>query len=277
MYSLPTYYDNVAVPLPKCMYNLPSYFQTNAGLLESSTSPQSLEKRQDDILVELDGLKAALEQMAVSLGVSLPPQKVKAMPSTQDLVISASPTDPPLIICTLQHVMKQRGLLHSTASFTHSSLQGPIPENIRTRFYNFCCSTKEISRATVILTILWKKEHHLPYLVVSPCSHTALCGEITIARYICRALLPDLYGNLTPEESATVDNWINQSLSGTKEKAAAVKSLEAKLGKQQWILGSKMSLADVVLASCIVKENGGKSVSGNLIQWLKRIPGMLSF
>ena len=30
MYRLPTYYEEMVVPLPKCMYNFPSYFQTNS-------------------------------------------------------------------------------------------------------------------------------------------------------------------------------------------------------------------------------------------------------
>lgn len=116
----------------------------------------------------------------------------------------------------------------------------------------------------------------LPFLVVSPCAHTPLTGEITIARFLCRTLLPDLYSDLTPEETANVDNWIDQSLGGNKERTAAMKSLDAKLAKQQWILGSKMTLADVVLACCIVKGNsGGSSVPGNVNKWLMRIPGLL--
>lgn len=31
MYRLPTFYDDVEVPLPKCMYNLPSYYQKNVN------------------------------------------------------------------------------------------------------------------------------------------------------------------------------------------------------------------------------------------------------
>ena len=115
----------------------------------------------------------------------------------------------------------------------------------------------------------------LPCLVVSPCAHTPLTGEITIARFLCRTLLPDLYGNLTPEESANVDYWIDQALAGNKERTAALKSLNVKLAKQQWILGDKMTLADVVLACCTVKENGSSSAPGNVNKWLKRIPGLL--
>ena len=44
---------------------------------EPSASIQILESRQEDILCELNGLKAAVEEMASRLGVSLPRQKVK--------------------------------------------------------------------------------------------------------------------------------------------------------------------------------------------------------
>lgn len=76
-------------------------------------------------------------------------------------MISASPTDPPLIISTLQHVMKQRGLAHSTATFIHSSVQGPIRDPVRTRFQNFTSCSKEIGRAPVILTIVWKEGKYI--------------------------------------------------------------------------------------------------------------------
>lgn len=32
MYRLPTYYEEMVVPLPKCMYRFPSYFQTNSQM-----------------------------------------------------------------------------------------------------------------------------------------------------------------------------------------------------------------------------------------------------
>jgi len=44
---------------------------------ESSASIQTLESRQEDILCELNGLKAAVAEMASRLGVSLPRQKAK--------------------------------------------------------------------------------------------------------------------------------------------------------------------------------------------------------
>lgn len=47
---------------------------------ESSASIQILESRQEDILCELNGLKAAVEEMAGRLGVSLPRQKAKVRP-----------------------------------------------------------------------------------------------------------------------------------------------------------------------------------------------------
>ena len=121
MYRLPTYYEEMAIPLPKCMYSLPSYFQTNSEMevscliliachyskyflahvdfleagvnfcsshnnfilfkaeqsQESSASIEILESRQEDILCELNGLRAVAQEMASRLGVSLPRPKAK--------------------------------------------------------------------------------------------------------------------------------------------------------------------------------------------------------
>lgn len=32
MYRHPTYYEDLAVPLPKCMYSLPSYYPTSSDM-----------------------------------------------------------------------------------------------------------------------------------------------------------------------------------------------------------------------------------------------------
>lgn len=280
MYHHPTYYEDTAVPLPNCMYGLPSYYPTSSKLEDRkaqlpSSSLQSLERKQEDILHELNGLKTSVQEVAKLLGVSLPRPKGKVSPTTCDFVMSASPSDPPLIISTLQHIMKQRGLAHTTAMFSHSSVKQPIPDAVRMQFQNFSKCSKGVGRAPIILTIVWKEVGDLPSLVVSPSGHNPLTGEITIARFLCRTFLPDLYGNLTPEESACVDNWIDKSLASSKERTAALKSPELKLAKQ-WILGGKMTLADIVLACSIVKQNGADHVHDDVRKWMMRIPGLLT-
>lgn len=85
-------------------------------------------------------------------------------PTTCDFVMSASPSDPPLIISTLQHIMKQRGLAHTTAMFSHSSVKQPIPDAVRMQFQNFSKCSKGVGRAPIILTIVWKEGKYLSYL-----------------------------------------------------------------------------------------------------------------
>ena len=53
---------------------------------ESSQSLQILERRQEDILSELSSLKNAVEQMATSLGVSLPRHMAKVSSMYLDLI-----------------------------------------------------------------------------------------------------------------------------------------------------------------------------------------------
>ena len=116
-------------------------------------------------------------------------------------------------------------------------------------------------------------------MVVQP-GRCHLHGEATIARFFCRTLLPDLYDALTVDEVAEVDVWLDVALllacGSTKEKATAIKSINAHLQKPQWLVGNKMTLAEIVVASSLLKTNVGAvgSLSEKVKTWLKRIPGI---
>ena len=112
--------------------------------------------------------------------------------------------------------------------------------------------------------------------MASSCSHTPLIGELTIGRFLCRTLLPDLYGRLTADESAAVDHWIDLWNAGGRDKAAAIQSLNTNLASQEWLLVDKMTLADVALACSVVKNTGVNSLPEGVKKWLKRIPGLSS-
>lgn len=107
-----------------------------------------------------------------------------------------------------------------------------------------------------------------------------LHGEATIARFLCRTLLPDLYAALTIDEVAEVDMWLDVALSiacgNSKEKAIALKAINTQLQRTQWLVGSKMTLADICIASTLVKTNirAIGSVSQHVEKWLKKIPSI---
>lgn len=50
MYSLPTFYDNVEVPLPKNMYNLPSYYETKIESMVSRALVASFSLKKEQLL-----------------------------------------------------------------------------------------------------------------------------------------------------------------------------------------------------------------------------------
>ena len=110
--------------------------------------------------------------------------------------------------------------------------------------------------------------------------HSLLHGETTVARYLCRSLLPDLYGGLAVDVIAAVDVWLDVShtlASGNnKEKATALKLINTHLQKSEWLVNNKLSLADICIASTLKKTNVRAigSVSEHVKTWLDKIPGI---
>lgn len=112
----------------------------------------------------------------------------------------------------------------------------------------------------------------LPVLVMSA-NHSPLVGEYTIARHFCRTLLPDLYARLSLDEIAEVDSWISLAsdsiISGkNKERTSALQSLNVHLGKNSWLVNNRMTLADVAVASAVLKTDSAKAPA-NVKKWLQ--------
>ncbi|EDO44853.1 predicted protein [Nematostella vectensis] len=243
MYKLPEFYNNKEPPqLPNCMYKMKSYhtyspedkIQVNGS---GGDNLHSLERRQDDILNDLENLRKEVDQLAGVLGVKLPEKRVAA---SVDYVISASPEDPPLAVFAIQHIMNQRAMPHATLMFRHSSATN-TEINKLPQFEKPAKSQER--RSPFILTVVWKNDAHLPFLVLSS-AHSPLVGEHTIARHLCRTLVPDLYGNLTNEDKACVDNWLDlaQTLhyGSSKEKASVLRNLNSHLGKSSFLCNGKL-------------------------------------
>ena len=111
-----------------------------------------------------------------------------------------------------------------------------------------------------------------PSLVVNPQVQSVIVGEANIARYLARLLKP-AYDSGTDIATATeIDQFVDMSYPLTwgsaKEKAAVLKTLNAKLGKAEWLVGSTLSLADISLWSAIQQSGQAEGVSANIKKWL---------
>ena len=110
-------------------------------------------------------------------------------------------------------------------------------------------------------------------MMVSPSVQSAIHGEGNIARYLARSLEPsyeDLDAATATEIDTLVDMATGQLLKGnSKEKASILRSLNSKLGKNTWLVGSGMSLADIVMWSVLHQTGQAEGAPTNVKTWLK--------
>ncbi|CAH1794352.1 unnamed protein product [Owenia fusiformis] len=286
MYKLKPYYaPNDTLPVSQCMYKLPSYYKTEK---EADTSGKemnmgdplvSLEERQEAILQRLDNLKAEVEKLtqqksAVSSSSSSVTGTTTSLPNNLgdgllDVVISASPENPPLSLFVLhQFLSKQYSVI--AKSHIHSSVKG-VPENLCTIFHNGGSGARMDHQ--IGLTLMWKNVPLGPTMMVSANTQSPVHGEANIARYMAR-LLNQLYENLDITMVTEIDNWIEQSnkqlINGSsKEKAAMMRSLNSHLGRSDWLVGSDVSLADICVWAALQQTKQGDSAPSNVKKWLK--------
>ena len=111
-----------------------------------------------------------------------------------------------------------------------------------------------------------------PCLMISPTKQAAVTGEINVARYINRVINPDCETDIVM--ATQIDEWLDiahiQILNGNlKEKAAALRNLNSRLGRNDWLVGSSLSLADIVTWSALQQTNQASVAPANVKKWLK--------
>lgn len=117
--------------------------------------------------------------------------------------------------------------------------------------------------------------------MVNPQKHTPLMGEATIARYLARLLSPAYDEDENIVMATEIDTWVDglsQLLDGEPaEKTNVIKSLNSRLGKNNWLAGDSMSLADVAMWSAMHQSGRSAKASGNVKKWLDRCNEQAAF
>lgn len=120
------------------------------------------------------------------------------------------------------------------------------------------------------------------YLVARPGasagSQTPLRGEQNISRYLCRVFLPHLYEGRGPVIASQVDNAIDKfalvlsegSSHSSKEKASSLRNMNSQLGRSDFLVGSSLTLADV-LVFYELSSSSSPAVGDNVKKWQKRL------
>uniref|UniRef100_A0A0B6Z311 AIMP2 thioredoxin-like domain-containing protein n=1 Tax=Arion vulgaris TaxID=1028688 RepID=A0A0B6Z311_9EUPU len=285
-----------------------------------SISPiDSLEQRQEDVLKKLERLQESVSKLAERYSVSGSPTDIptptlsattssttssqitvrntQTQPSQSsllgrrngvlDLVICADPASIPLSLIVLcENLSNQHKVLKST--FVHSSVSA---ESVSDKFRSLLTSNNGIKRdnCDLAINLIWRKVPNGPQLVVDPTKQTTIEGEANIARYLTRLLNPS-HEEDDIVTATLIDEILDlaqlQLLDGkTKEKTAAVRTLNSMLGKSDWLIGSEPSVADVVCWSALHQTNQASSSPANVKKWLnlcsqhklfKSVSGLLS-
>ncbi|NXU90571.1 AIMP2 protein, partial [Xiphorhynchus elegans] len=299
--------EGLAGPLPTCMYRLPNLHRspatgtaTGTATLQEEVDPslQALESRQDEILKRLYELKSAVDGLSKMIqtpdadfdvtniiqtdefspltanGADLDLMLGKDYGALKDVVINANPSHPPLSLLVLHSLLCERYKILS-AVHTHSSVKS-VPENLLKCFGE---QTKKQPRHEYQLgfTLIWK-DVPKPQMKFSIQTMCPIEGEGNIARFLF-SLFGQKYNAVT---STLIDSWVDTAMlqlqeGSSKERAAVLRSMNAALGRGSWLVGSELSLADVVAWCALQRTGTAHSTPANVQKWMKSCENLAPF
>ncbi|XP_036913738.1 aminoacyl tRNA synthase complex-interacting multifunctional protein 2 isoform X2 [Sturnira hondurensis] len=266
---------------------------------ESDPSLHALESRQENILKRLYELKAAVdglskmiqtpdadldvtniiqaeEPAALSTSASdLNSILGKGHGALRDIVISANPASPPLSLLVLHRLLCGRYKVLSTVH-THSAVKN-VPENLL-RCFGEQTNKQPRHEYQLGFTLIWKSvpKTQMKFSVQRMCP---IEGEGNIARFLF-SLLGQKHNavNLT-----LIDGWVDAAVfqlkeGNSKEKVAVLCSMNSALGRSPWLVGSELTVADVMLWS-VLRQTGGCSVPtpANVQRWMRACENLEPF
>jgi len=282
---------NDRISLPSCMYKVKnihggSIFSdistTDATEVKNSEVNQQkplkelvmIEERQEKLLQQLEKLRNQMISMKQHFFTSsqqkvvIPPPKVLKQDSTlpKDVVIKASPANPPFYLLHLQKTLAIKIVCH-----THSSVMKLSPGA-----NDFVKKTEAANPAAHNLNIvlIWKEVLIGSQLVTSPTMPVVICGDVNIIRYLVAAIPSNLsYKHQT--SSWEIDSLLDichrlQAQTSAKERQSVVPSLNSKLGKNPWLSGPNISVADLAAWSIIKQGDYQKELTVSMKNWFKK-------
>uniref|UniRef100_A0A8D0GCP7 Aminoacyl tRNA synthase complex-interacting multifunctional protein 2 n=1 Tax=Sphenodon punctatus TaxID=8508 RepID=A0A8D0GCP7_SPHPU len=292
-----------AVPaeqLPTCMYRVRNPHRGLAAPHQEEVDPslQALESRQEEILKRLYELKAAVDGLSKMIqtpdadfdvtniiqaderapltanAVDLDSMLGKDYGALKDIVINANPSLPPLSLLVLHSLLCERYRILS-AVHTHSSVKN-VPENLLKCFGE---QPKKQSRHEYQLgfTLIWK-DVPKPQMKFSIQTMCPIEGEGNIARFLF-----SLFGQKPNAVTSTlVDSWVDTAIfqlkgGSNKEKSAVLRSMNATLGKTPWLVGSELTVADIVTWCALQQTGSSNSVPVNVQKWMKSCENLAPF
>lgn len=288
---------------PTCMYHLERYYHWNdqnfaqnyygsSGIEKDNVS--ELATRQEAVLKKLQQLKLQVDQLQ---GSNVPSTGVKGSVVTanaaaaaqapqmqagvvHDVVISAKPSAAPYSLVLIKMLLRDAGISVYCASHVHSTVH-KVESELSSAFCDV--GSGERSQHNLAFTVLWKDTQQ-PQLMVSPMSQTRVCGEANIVRYLSRLFPATSMYNYEAASSfcciAETDQLMDQLQAqladgNKKEKQAALRQLNGKLGGARFLLGDQLSIIDILAWSLVKQMDDGASAPTNVAKWYKSINSLL--
>ncbi|XP_004599350.1 aminoacyl tRNA synthase complex-interacting multifunctional protein 2 isoform X1 [Ochotona princeps] len=308
MYQVKPYHGGGAplrVELPTCMYRLPNVHARTGGpapdvghVQESDPSLHALESRQDDILKRLYELKAAVDGLSKMIQTPdadmdvthiIQADEPAALTATtldlnsvlgkdygalKDIVINANPASPPLSLLVLHRLLCDHYKVLSTVH-THSSVKN-VPENLL-RCFGEQAKKQARHEHQLGFTLIWKNvpKTQMKFSVQSMCP---IEGEGNIARFLS-SLLGQKHSAVT---STLIDSWVDiatfqLSEGSPKERAAVFRAMNSALTRSPWLVGSELSVADVVLWAALRQSGSCCAAPASVQRWLSSCDNLAPF
>ncbi|EFX88061.1 hypothetical protein DAPPUDRAFT_311613 [Daphnia pulex] len=245
---------------------------------------EELEKRWTEITSRLQRLQSELAAIKTGSASELSSFVDAGVRNFQDLVIQASPSNPPHSLPLLKQRMEMLGMSVYARTHVHSTVAGHklLDDTLK----SFVCSDSRVerSKAHVAITLIWiKDDGEEPSLMVSPSSQgVAIKGEANIARYLAR-LVPGLLDyESQPLKAAQIDHYLDLTECSAplgarglkRDRAAALQLLERTLSTNKSLEGSQVGVlgqvVDFVVYSALVNSCTEKEIGTNIRSWMDR-------
>ncbi|XP_078692546.1 aminoacyl tRNA synthase complex-interacting multifunctional protein 2-like [Branchiostoma floridae x Branchiostoma belcheri] len=294
MYKAAPYYkldDLNNIELPKCMYKMKNLHKAQedgpksaqTGSSSGSQALEALEQRQENILRDLGALQAEVAAMMEHLPASVKQQvsgttagaacgQAQLEGPVRDIVINANPSSPPLSLFILYELLKQQfrcfGSVH-----VHSSVENVAEGLCKCLGNGIRADLRNRTDFQLAITLIWKDVKPSPQMMMSAAYQTPIHGESNVARYLGRILQPS-YDSQDPVTATEIDTWVDMAstqvlMGNNKERAASLRSLNSRLGKHDWLVGSGLTLADIVMWSALHQTGQAAGVPANVKRWLQ--------
>eukprot|EP00039_Didymoeca_costata_P001446 m.52603 g.52603 ORF g.52603 m.52603 type:complete len:424 (+) comp10802_c0_seq3:108-1379(+) len=286
MYRLQSYHDDYPIAGAQTMYSLPPIAEISGGEEDVPPEIRALERRQIRILKNLDELITKAEnEIKKRTGGILPPlqgeQSGTPMPTSKvttvpEICISSHPESPALATFIVLHLIAAEGKEIDIRQYWHSSVCDHALRPTAAALQQERGKEKKPCFLRVRLT--WKDVEQ-PTVMLSPGQQVSISGDGNVCKFLARTFHPALYSEdhiIATKIDQVIDTcWTISNSKGQALKMATkeLKDVNVDLGKNEFVLGSQMSLADIALYSCMAQnEEKKKGNIKKLCEKLETIP-----